>query len=120
MLPWHWVQRGLWLMGAAVAAWVVYHVALTAVSFRRLRQPQPPLPTAAHMPCPACGGTEHDYKSGGLWHGAPDPVTGRRPVGSLGYGICKGCGSRWAEWDNAPPYVPTDEEWERQVGHFEK
>jgi hypothetical protein len=112
MLPWHWVQRGLWLIGAAVAAWVVYIVAHTALSLRRLQQVAREA-AAVPMPCPACGGAEHDYKCGGLWDG--NTASGCPAHGTFGYGACKGCGSRWAQWDDAPPYVPPDEEWDEWV-----
>ena len=80
----------------------------------RLLQKQPLL-AVKPIPCPVCEGTEHNRKTGGLWDGAPDPITGRRPCGIFAYGICKTCNSRWAKWDDAPPYVPSDEEWYREV-----
>ncbi len=117
----------LWTPGGAVAVVVVlYPNALVVMFHWRLRHPTPlpkvapmPLPKVAPTPCPLCAGTEHDYRSQGLWDGMPDPVTGHSTGGSFGYGICKGCGSRWAQWDDAPPYVPSEEEWERQVARPE-
>lgn len=104
----------LWVLGAAVAVVLVYLAASVVLIHWQLKY-RTPLTKIATMPCPLCGGTEHDYKKQGLWDGMPDPGTGHRPCGSFGYGICKGCGSRWAQWDDAQPYVPSEEEWEREV-----
>jgi hypothetical protein len=75
-------------------------------------EPQPPPPP---MPCPRCACTEHDYKVGGFWDGVKDPVSGVRPGGTFGYGVCKRCGARWGQWDQAPPYVAAVDEWNREV-----
>jgi hypothetical protein len=74
---------------------------------------KPPQPQPIH--CPSCGATEHDIKIWGVWDGAPCLPGGSRPHGSLVYGICKGCGSRWGKWDDASAYVPSVEEWNREV-----
>ena len=113
-LPWSWVVWGLWLIGGAIGLWVVYQTAQVALTIRRLRQPSPTLPRVAPRACPACGGTEHEYKAQGLWDGF-DRNTGRTTGGGYSYGVCKRCGSRWAQWDDDAPYVPSDDEWEREV-----
>lgn len=86
-LPAAWQDRvvtGLAVVATGlVAALVLYLLVQTSVQARRIKQIDalpPPPPTA----CPACGGTYHEYMVGGLWHGAPDPVTGYRTGGSFG------------------------------------
>jgi hypothetical protein len=104
----------LWTLGGAVALVLLWLATSVVVFHWKMRHPIP-LPKVPPMPCPSCGGTEHDYRRQGLWDGVPDPVTGGRAGGSFDYGICKACGSRWAQWDDAPPYVPPEDEWEREV-----
>jgi len=118
LLPESFFARGLWLAGGLLAAALVYGAVWTAIVWCRLRRVEERAATAQTR-CPSCRGAEHDYKSQGLWDGAPDLITGHRPGGTFGYGVCKGCGSRWGQWDGAPPYVPSEEEWEREVGRRE-
>jgi hypothetical protein len=112
LLPGPWL---LWAVGGGLAIAVVCLTVHAVLVFRRLRRLEAQVAAMPPLACPACGGTDHDYKSQGLWDGMRDPVTGTRPHGSFGFGICKRCGSRWAQWDGQPPYVPADEEWDREV-----
>jgi hypothetical protein len=96
---------------------IIYFIVQAAVTMRRLNR----LPPTPPRHCPQCNGTE--YKSGvaglgvaGVWDGLRDPETGTRPHGTLFYGTCERCGSRVAQWDDGAPYVPSDEEWRREVG----
>ena len=114
LLPWQWFIRGVWLVGGIFLVWVAYLFAQVARDFYRLRCPPPPLPPVTPMPCPACGHTEHDYQKQGLWDGY-DKLTGRGVGGSYGYGVCKRCGCRWGQWDDAAPYVASSDEWEREI-----
>jgi hypothetical protein len=93
---------------------VVWFICSLGLLSRRMRQVTP-LPPAPPRACPSCGGTEHEYKVGGHWHGAPDPVTGKRPGGWFSYGVCKSCNSRWGQQDGGASYVPSVEEWEGYV-----
>jgi hypothetical protein len=95
---------------------IIYFTVQVAVTMWRLNH----LPPAPPPRCPQCSGTE--YESGvagvgvaGVWHGLRDPETGKRPHGTLFYGTCKRCGSRVAQCDGGAPYVPSDEEWRREV-----
>lgn len=111
-LPRSRVVPSLWIVGGLYAVAVGYFaVQAMLISWRHRHLAQ--LAAATATQCPSCGYAEHDYRSGGLWDGVPDPITGHQPGGSFGYGVCKRCGSRWGQWDGAPPYVPSDEEWER-------
>jgi transcription elongation factor Elf1 len=60
--------------------------------------------------CPKCGSEQIDCVSSGLWDG-----TDKKSHGVFYYGICKQCGSRCAQWDDKPSYVPSDEEWQREI-----
>ena len=71
------------------------------------------LPLTRENRCPRCGGEEIDYARAGLWDG--ESVTGAAVHGVSFYGTCKRCASRVAQWDDAPPYVPSDDEWRREV-----
>lgn len=72
------------------------------------------LPLTPTRPCPRCGGDDIDYAMAGLWDGC-DRTTGAAAHGVSFYGTCKRCASRVAQWDDAPSYVPTDDEWQREV-----
>jgi hypothetical protein len=95
-----------------IAALVMWPVATGQV---QLKAPPPP-----PIECPICGHTEHEWRSGGLWDGRPDPVTGKRPCGSYSYGVCKRCGCRWGQWDESPAYAASEEEWEREVERYRR
>jgi hypothetical protein len=93
------------------AAVIAFVVAQTTVMMWRLKRLPPPAPIL----CPKCGSAEHTYDSQGLWDGRRDPKTGDRPHGVFFYGTCKECGSRIAKWDDDAAYVPSNDEWQREV-----
>jgi len=105
-----WVIAILFSSLALCFVYVIIYSAASVWWHSRNRPPSKPIL------CPNCGHDGHAYIAGGLWDGACDPKTGKRPGGVFGYGICNRCSSRWAQWDDAPIYVPSDEEWSRQVG----
>jgi len=113
--PWRlWVTVGTFVAATLILAARLLYVAVPVqLLYWRQRDP-PPLPPVKLTPCPTCGHTDHQYKNQGLWD-SRDLTTGEAVGGCFRYGVCKACGSRWATWDGGPPYVPSDEEWEREV-----
>ena len=100
---------------AAFGCVVIYFLVQAAFMMWRLNHLPPPPPRL----CPRCSGTEYDQGVAGVWDGIRDPKTGKRPHGTMFYGTCKQCGTRVAQWDDDPPYVPSDDEWRREA-LFEK
>lgn len=74
-------------------------------------------PDHTEMKCPRCGSENLDWlKKGALWDGRD--AQGNRTSGVCHYALCLGCGTRCAWWDDQPPYVPNEEEWQVHVGHI--
>jgi hypothetical protein len=97
---------GVTLIG--ITSWAFVELAID-----RWRGRHRPPPAARAARCPACGGTEFDRLTGGLWDGVD--AQGSRAGGMFDYGTCRQCRTRVGRWDDGPPYVVPDEEWEREV-----
>jgi hypothetical protein len=103
----------VFVLGGLMAA-LLLGVVIMAIRWEwRLRHlpPRPPLR------CPTCNSDQIDIRYSGLWDGYDEH--GQRTGGGEDYGVCKECGALCG-WTNDRPFIPTQQQWDSQVGPTER